>query len=373
MAAIGMLAGGVAHDFNNLLTAINGYSEMILQSLPAENPLRADIEEILKAGKLAQVLTGQLLVFSRRQIFEPTVINLNDIIVHMDKLFRRLIREDIELIVLPAKDLGSVKTDSGSIQQVLTNLVVNARDAMPQGGKLVIETQNIQLKQAYVDVPAGEYVLLAVSDTGVGISEEARKHLFEPFFTTKEKGKGTGLGLATSYGIVKQNGGHINVYSEVGHGTTFKIYLPLVHEKGKSLSAPEKSAGLPRGTETVLIVEDEALVRNFTGRVLHDQGYQELLASNGREALYFAQQRNGRPIDLLITDMVMPQIGGRELADQLKKLWPKLRVIFTSGYTENISNYRGLHGPTEGFLQKPFSPQALATKVRKVLDENDKG
>ncbi len=372
MEAVGQLAGGISHDFNNLLTAINGYSEMVLQTLTTDSPLYADVEEILKAGKMAQVLTGQLSAFSRRQVFEPTVINLNDLILHMDKLFRRLIREDIELIVLPGKDLGSVKTDSGSIQQVLTNLVVNARDAMPKGGKLLIETQNVELDPEYThlypEVQPGEYVLLAVSDTGVGISEEVQKRLFEPFFTTKEIGKGTGLGLATCYGIVRQSGGHINVYSEVGHGTTFKVYLPLVNAPGKPFLMPEKSTDLPCGSETVLVVEDEALVRNFTVRVLRDQGYKDLIASNGEEALHLVQKHQDQPIDLLITDMIMPQVGGRELASHLKKLWPEMHVIFTSGYTENISTYREFLDPNEGFLQKPFSPQALAVKVREVLD-----
>ena len=374
MEAVGQLASGVAHDFNNLLTVINGYSELQLQVLPVDNPVRADFEEILKAGNLARVLTGQLLAFSRQQIFEVKIINLNDLLDHMKNMFRRLIRENIELVILPAFDLGSVRVDPSSIEQVLTNLVVNARDAMPQAGKLVIETQNTELDEEYAclhpEVTAGEYVLLVVSDTGVGMSEEIQKRIFEPFFTTKEKGKGTGLGLSTSYGIVKQSGGILNVYSEIGRGTSFKIYLPRVHAEPGSLFGPSKSSTMSRGTEMVLVVEDDALVRSFTSRVLREQGYQTIEAPNGEEALFLAEKYGAsRKIDLLITDMVMPRIGGKELAGRLKKFWPKIRVVFTSGYTESMSIHQGTLRDGDGFLQKPFSPIALANKVREVLDK----
>ena len=373
MEAMGQLAGGIAHDFNNLLTVINGYSELQLHTLPPDNPLRNDFEEILKAGNLAKVLTSQLLAFSRRQIFQPVVLDLNELIVHMDKMFRRLIRENIELGISPAPGLHSIRVDPGSIEQVLTNLVVNASDAMPQGGKLMIETKNVTLGEKYTclhpEAAPGEYVLLTVSDTGVGMSEEVQQRLFEPFFTTKEKGKGTGLGLATSYGIVKQSGGFLSVYSEPGHGTTFNIYLPCVHEPAEPLFSAEKLKDLPRGKETVLVVEDEKMVRSFTSRVLKEQGYEGLEACNGEEALKMAVKRNGHPVDLLITDVVMPQVGGRELARQLKTLWPRLRVIFTSGYTESITAHQHPLAEAEGFLQKPFSPRALAVKVREALDK----
>ena len=374
MEAVGQLASGIAHDFNNLLTVINGYSDLQLQMLPADDPVRKDFEEIRKAGSLAKVLTSQLLAFSRRQIFEPKIINLNDLIVHMENMLRRLIREDIELVLSPASDLDSVQVDPSSIEQVLTNLAVNARDAMPQAGKLVIETQNVELAEEYVrlhpDVTVGEYVLLAVSDTGTGMSEEVQKHLFEPFFTTKEKGKGTGLGLSTSYGIVKQSGGLLDVYSEIGRGTTFKIYLPRIHAEPGSLTGPLKPAVMSRGTETVLVVEDDLLVRSFTNRVLCGQGYRTIEASNGEEALRLAEKRGpGQRADLLSTDMVMPRIGGRELAAQLKVFWPKIRIVFTSGYTENISIHQGMLNNGDGFLQKPFSPVVLASKVRETLDK----
>ena len=372
MEAMGQLAGGVAHDFNNLLTVINGYSELQLQILAADNPVRADLEEILKAGNMAKGLTSQLLAFSRKQVFETKVISINDLIVHMDKMFRRLIRENIELRVFPAPELGSVKADPASLEQVLTNLVVNACDAMPQGGKLVIETKNVILDDEYAryhpEVAAGEYVLLAVSDTGSGMSEEVKKRIFEPFFTTKEKGKGTGLGLATSYGIIKQSGGNLTVYSEIGYGTTFKIYLPRFHALAETLFSAKKAEDLPHGHEAILIVEDEILVRGFTCRVLREQGYQAFEASNGEEGLLVAQNLSSKKIDLLVTDMVMPQIGGRELANRLKVIWPEMRVIFTSGYTENITIYHESFGPMQGFLQKPFSPLELAVKVREILD-----
>ena len=373
MEAVGQLASGVAHDFNNLLTVINGYSALQLQTLPKDDPVRADFDEILKAGKLASVMTGQLLAFSRRQVFDPKVLSLNDLIQEMEKMFRRLIHEDIELIMVPAEKLWPVKVDAVSMGQVLTNLVVNSRDAMPKGGKLVIETSNTKLDEEYTrrhsEIAPGDYVLLAVSDTGPGMTDEVKKRLFEPFFTTKEKGKGTGLGLATSYGIVKQSGGSIEVYSELSKGTTFKIYLPrtgdeLTHAPSRS----KKPEILPRGSESILVVEDDILVRSFILRIMREQGYRVLEASNGEEAMLLAEQQKDGPIHLVITDMVMPRLGGRELSDRLKGRWPKMRVIFTSGYTENMSLHQGMLQSGEGFLQKPFSPMALANKMREVLD-----
>jgi len=373
MEAVGQLAGGIAHDFNNLLTVINGYSQMRLPSLAADDPVKADLEQILKAGKRAEWLVKQLLAFSRKQIFQPKVINLNDLIQDMDKMFKRLIPENIEFVVLASPDLWAIQVDPDSFHQVLTNLVVNASHAMPQGGKVVIETKNVVLDTNYAErsvVHPGEYLLLAVSDTGTGMTDEVKAHLFEPFFTTKEKGKGTGLGLSTIYGIVKQCGGTIQVYSEVGHGTTFKIYVPRVHAEAQAWFDSENTGPLPRGTETVLIVEDDDAVRAFGAGVLRKQGYEVLEVSGGEQALRLAGEYR-RPIQVLLTDMVMHGMGGKELADKLKTLRPGIRVIMASGYTENISIQSGKLGKDEVFLQKPFSPRALAHKIREVLDRSE--
>lgn len=371
MEAVGQLAGGIAHDFNNLLTVINGYSQMRLTSLAADDPVKADLEEILKAGKRAEWLVRQLLAFSRKQIFQPKVINLNDLIQDMDKMFKRLIPENIEFVTLTSPDLWAINVDPDSFHQVLTNLVVNASHAMPQGGKVVIETKNVVLDTNYAErhvVPPGEYLLLAVSDTGTGITDEVKAHLFEPFFTTKEKGKGTGLGLATIYGIIKQSGGYIQVYSELGNGTSFKIYLPRVREQARTWHSSENAGPLPRGTETVLIVEDDEAVRNFGVSVLRQQGYEVLEASSGEQALHLMSELHGKQIHALLTDMVMPGMGGKELADKLKSICPDIRVLFTSGYTENMTIHSGHFKMGEAFLQKPFSPRALTYKIREVLD-----
>jgi PAS domain S-box-containing protein len=370
--AIGRLAGGIAHDFNNLLTVIKGYSELLLIKLKEGDPLKGNIEEIHRASQRATDLTRQLLAFSRRQILAFKVLDLNTILQDMDKMLHRLIGEDIELVYLLSDHLGKVRTDPGQIEQVILNLAVNARDAMPSGGKLTIETANLELDETYahthVEMKPGPYVMLSVSDTGCGMSPEVKEHLFEPFFTTKEKGKGTGLGLSTVYGIVKQSEGDVWVYSEPGQGTTFKIYLPRVEEEASALPHGDDKDSLPWGRETVLLVEDELSVRGLAVQVLRENGYNLLEAANGIEALRMAQEYAGE-IHLLLTDVVMPQMGGKELADRLKPLRPDIKVLFTSGYTDNAIVHHGVLEPGIDFLQKPFSPVTLAQKVRKVLDK----
>jgi two-component system, cell cycle sensor histidine kinase and response regulator CckA len=371
MESVGQLAGGIAHDFNNLLTAIAGYAEMARDSTSIDDMIRSDLDEILKAAGRATSLTRQLLAFARKQNIEPHALNLNDLILEIDKLLRRLIGEDIELVMLTAPDLGMIKADPGQIEQVLINLAVNARHAMPAGGELTIETRNVLLDEdearQYIGVTPGLYILLAISDTGVGMDHETQEHLFEPFFTTKGPGRGTGLGLATCYGIVKQHGGHISAYSELGHGTTFKIFLPSA--SGPAMPAPprDENGALPRGSELVLIAEDEPAVRAMAARVLRQQGYQVLEAANGDEALQIAQQRQ-EAIALLLTDMVMPRMGGKPLAEQVARLRPAIRVLFMSGYTDAAVIQHSQAQPGSAFLQKPFSPATLARKVREVLD-----
>ncbi len=371
MESIGRLAGGVAHDFNNLLTAITGYASLSLELIPPNDPTSDFIREIQKSADRATNLNKQLLAFARRQMIEPKVIDLNELIVDMTKMLGRLISEDIQLVTLPSSEVCTVKVDPGQIGQVLVNLAVNARDAMPRGGKLTIETDNLTIDEGYAhsrpNLSPGPYVMLAVSDNGTGMTEEVKAHLFEPFFTTKEKGKGTGLGLATCYGIVKHNGGHIWVYSELGQGTTFKIYFPRVADEPVHLS-PEAAPVLRGGTETILLVEDEASVRELAVHILRQQGYTVLEASNGEEALQLAQQRLPEEIHLLLSDVVMPQMGGRELADKLRELRPDVKVLFTSGYTDDAIIQHGVLKAGLAFLQKPFSPVVLARKVREVLD-----
>jgi len=373
MEIVGQLAGGVAHDFNNLLTAIMGYSQMSLKAAPPGSPMSSHLEEVMKASERAANLTGQLLSFSRRQVIEPKVIDLNDLIINTDKMLRRLIGDDIELVTLPANDLGLVKADPGQIEQVLMNLAVNARDAMPKGGKLSIETANVTLDAEYArqhgDASPVRHVMLAVSDTGMGMSEEVQEHIFEPFFTTKEVGKGTGLGLATCYGIVQQSGGHIEVSSEPGRGASFKVYLPVTEETYAAQPKMVDSSISPQGKETVLLAEDEPLVRSMVATVLRNQGYMVLEASNGEEALRMVQKHGGEGIELLLTDVVMPQMGGPELAEQLRATHPGIKVLFTSGYVgDSVSEHGNLPTGTE-FLAKPYMPDALAVKVREVLDQ----
>ncbi len=371
MEAVGRLAGGVAHDFNNLLTIINGYSQLLLEKLEPASPLRAQAVEIQKSGERAAELTQQLLAFSRRQVLSPQILDLNQVVLDTHKMLRRLIGEDIDCRIVLHPELWKGKADPGQIAQIIMNLGVNARDAMPQGGTLTIETSNIELTEAYtsshVEITPGRYVVLSVGDTGVGMDRETQSHIFEPFFTTKEQGKGTGLGLATVYGIVKQSGGHIWVYSELGKGSTFKIYLPSVEEEVSSSPPPGERRKTYRGTETILVVEDDAAVRQLVADVLKAQGYRVLAAGDPEEAAR-TSTRYGQTIDLLLTDLVMPKLNGRQLAEHLAFLRPKMKVMFMSGYTDDAIVRRGLLRPGVAFIQKPFTPQALVRKVRGVLE-----
>ncbi|MBI5343577.1 MAG: PAS domain S-box protein [Deltaproteobacteria bacterium] len=370
--AIGRLAGGVAHDFNNLLTAIRGYSDLLLHRLDAGSPLRRDVEEIQKAGERATSLTRQLLAFSRKQVLQPKVLDLNAIVANMNGMLRRLIGEDIDLVTALRPGLWSVKVDPGQIEQVIMNIVVNARDAMPKGGKLTVETSNTDLGDMYVQrhaiVKAGPYVMLAISDTGEGMSEAVKSRLFEPFFTTKEKGKGTGLGLSTVYGIVKQSGGYIWVYSEPGKGSTFKVYFPRVRGAADSKKEREKDP-LPSGRESVLVVEDEEVVRSLVRDILKESGYTVLTASDGDEALKIGREHKG-PIHLIVTDVVMPKMGGRQAAESLAPHLPGVKVLYMSGYTDDAIVHHGVLDPGIPFLQKPFTPESLLRKIREVLDNS---
>jgi two-component system cell cycle sensor histidine kinase/response regulator CckA len=371
MEAVGRLAGGVAHDFNNLLTVILGYSQILADELPASSRLSESNAQIRSAADRAAGITRQLLAFSRKQVLSPRVINLNEILVNLDSLLRRLIGEDIEVLSAPARDLGSVKADPGQIEQVVMNLALNSRDAMPTGGKLTIETANANLDETYArdrqPVVPGRYVMLAVSDTGEGMSTETQSRIFEPFYTTKEVGKGTGLGLSMVYGIVKQSGGYIWVYSEPGRGTTFKIYLPRADEPVESAASEKKSDGVQRGTETILLVEDDPQLRQLSTSVLSHCGYHVLVAASPEEGLAVCKA-NQREIQLLVTDVVMPRMNGRQLAEQILQVCPKLRVLYISGYTNNAIVHYGVLDPGLWFLPKPFTLSALVAKVREVLD-----
>jgi len=371
MEAVGRLAGGVAHDFNNLLTAILGSADLVLDDLKPNAPEREEIQEIRRAALRAADLTRQLLAFSRQQVISPTVLNPNAVVANMDKLLRRLLGEDVDLRTVLTPEPGAIKADPSQLEQVVVNLAVNARDAMPGGGKLTIETQNVDLDEEYagghVSAQPGSYVMLAVSDTGSGMDAVTQARIFEPFFTTKEKGKGTGLGLATVYGIVKQSGGWIWVYSEPGHGTTFKIYLPRVTEAAAP-AAP--SPVLPisvRGSETVLLVEDDEMIRALVQKVLKANGYTTLVAESGPAALRLAGQHDGR-IHLLMTDVVMPGMNGREVAERLAPAHAGIEVLYLSGYTDDAIVHHGVLEPGIAFLQKPFTPAVLVRKVREVLD-----
>jgi signal transduction histidine kinase len=371
MEAVGRLAGGVAHDFNNLLTAILTCSELLLDTLGAEHPGREDAEEIRATAKRAAELTKQLLLLSRRQGSSPTVLDCNLVMENADRLLRRVIGEDIALLTELRSAHPTVAMEQGGLEQVIINLAVNARDAMPSGGTLTIETSDLELREAVVHsqtvVPPGAYVLIEVSDSGVGMDAAVMSHLFEPFFTTKEKGKGTGLGLATVYGIVTQAGGRIAVYSEPREGTTFRIYLPRVTEEGDAAALPAEIQEVRGGTETVLLVEDEEVVRRLGHRVLTALGYQVLVARDGPDALRIVQTWPDE-IHLLATDVVMPRMSGRDLADQLRTRRPEAKVLFLSGYTEAAVAHRGVLAAGGDFLQKPFTPPTLARKVREVLD-----
>jgi two-component system cell cycle sensor histidine kinase/response regulator CckA len=368
--AIGQLAGGVAHDFNNLLTIISGYAELVADEVDPEGPLLDHVKEIQQAASRAAALTRQLLAFSRRQIMKLEAVDLNTVVSHVEKMLRRLIGEDIELKTIAGKELGNVKVDAGQIEQVIMNLALNARDAMPQGGKLSIEATNVALgetyAQAHVTIPPGPYVMLAVTDTGCGMSREVQEHIFEPFFTTKEKGKGTGLGLAMVHGIVKQSGGYIWAHSEVGHGSTFNIYFPRVDTVATMVEPVRVGPTLIRGSETILVVEDENSLRSLVRTVLGANGYTVLEATRGEEALRICDDQNN-VIDLVLTDVVMPQMNGREMAKHLASRRPKTKVLFMSGYTHNGIVQDGISDDLMPFIQKPFTPDALARKVREVL------
>lgn len=371
MEAIGVLAGGVAHDFNNLLNVINGYSELILDELLSEDPMRRDIEQIRDAGQRAAALTSQLLAFGRKQIMQLEIIDLNLIITQMSAMLRRLIGEDIEFIINPLPDLGMIHADPSKIQQVILNLVVNARDAMPEGGMLALETSNVNFEEAYIEnspvADPGDYVMMAISDNGMGMDASTQARIFEPFFTTKDKGKGSGLGLATVYGIVKQSGGHIWVYSEPGKGTTIKIYFLRVEEKRALPMAPQIQKSDSMGSETILVVEDEAAVRTLAVRILTDNGYHILEASQGSEALRIAREFQGK-IDIVVTDVIMPGMSGKAMVAQLEPERPDIKVLYISGYTDNAIVHHGILDSNVDFLQKPFSIEGLARKVREVLD-----
>jgi two-component system cell cycle sensor histidine kinase/response regulator CckA len=373
MEAIGRLAGGIAHDFNNLLTAMLGYSDLLLDQFAESDPSRYDVLEIKKAAERASSLTRQLLAFSRKQVLQPKPLDLNSIVSGFDKMLRRLIGEDVELITALGDDLGRVKADPGQVEQIIMNLAVNARDAMPNGGKLIIETNNVELDAAYArrhePVIPGRYVVLAVSDTGCGMDDEVKSHLFEPFFSTKERGKGTGLGLATVYGIVKQSGGYIWVYSEPGRGASFKIYLPRIDGTVVDAAGSPRTSGATSGDETVLVVEDEPAVRRLAVEVLRRHGYQVLEAADGGEAMKVAERHPGN-IHVLITDLVMPEMNGVDLAGRLIARRPATRVLYISGYTDEAVARGGVLEPGTNFLQKPFNSYRLASTVRQVLDRS---
>ncbi len=372
MDAIGRLAGGVAHDFNNILTVILSFGAFVQEALPPGAPAAEDMAEVLAAADRAIALTRQLLAFSRRQIAEPKVVDINAHVLATDKMLRRLLGADIELATLPAEDLWKTRIDPGHLEQVLVNLAVNARDAMPRGGKLTIETRNVVLGEECVAqhqcVMPGEHVMLAVSDSGTGMNEETRQHVFEPFYTTKASGQGTGLGLATCYGIVKQAGGSIWIYSEVGHGTTVKVHLPRARGSAEAFVAASEPVPIVGGTETVLVVEDDHAVRAMAVRTLERLGYHVLEAENGGEALRVFERIADR-VDLVLADMIMPQLGGRELASRLLRAHAGTKMLFMSGYTDAASLRADLLPRRGPFLQKPFMPEDLARKVRAVLDE----
>jgi signal transduction histidine kinase/CheY-like chemotaxis protein len=406
MEVIGQLAAGVAHDFNNILAVIMGNNELLRSELGPDSPLREYAEGIRHASERAAGLTQQLLIFGRKQTVQPVVLDLNDVVKGLDKMLRRLIGESIEMTIVPGKQTGRIKADSGHVGQVLMNLVVNARDAMPNGGRLTIATNNVTLdenyspcgvsggtsprqvhpvrlaplthgagsstpqgKRTHTGARPGDYVMLSVSDTGIGLTEAVKAHLFQAFFTTKPLGKGTGLGLVTCQTIVQQSGGHIDFYSEVGRGTTFKVYFPRVEQPLDAAARPAQTGPLPRGTETLLVVEDEPSLKYLTCRALNAQGYEVLPASNGQDALRVAREHKGAPIRLVVTDVIMPLMGGKVMAEWLKTTYPGIKVIFTSGYTDAAIAHHGMLETGVEFLSKPYTSAALAHKVREVLNQ----
>jgi PAS domain S-box-containing protein len=370
MEAIGQLAGGVAHDFNNLLTVILGYCQLAKRKTKDNESLRQDLDQIEEASDRATTLVGQLLAFSRKQVLRLETINLNDVVARSEKMLIRLIGEDIDLVTNTTGEIGQVRADAGQVEQIILNLVVNARDAMPNGGKLTIETANVELDENYakmhLEVTPGHYVLLAISDTGHGMDAKTQARVFEPFFTTKELGKGTGLGLSTVFGIVKQSGGHIWLYSETGKGTTFKIYLPRVDEPVNSAEIEAPIVASLRGSETLLLTEDDEAVRVLAEKILSTHGYQVLVATSGAGAMEIIQKTPR--ISLLITDLVMPGLTGRELASELEKAQPDSKVLYLSGYAPNAIIHHGVLEEGVAFLAKPFTPDALARRVRQELD-----
>ncbi|PYP69735.1 MAG: hybrid sensor histidine kinase/response regulator, partial [Gemmatimonadetes bacterium] len=370
MEAVGRLAAGVAHDFNNLLTAILGTTDLMLEDLATDDPDREGLLDIRSASERAAVLTRQLLTFSRQQVVSPQVLRLNDLVLELEKLLRRLLGEDVAIRVAVAPDCGGVKADPGQLEQVIVNLAVNARDAMPNGGRLTLETKNVDLDADYptdrVTIPAGRYVMLAVTDTGTGMDAPTKARIFEPFFTTKPVGKGTGLGLATVYGAVQQSGGFIWLYSEVGQGTSFKIYLPRV-DAGEAQAAAEEAAVVLDGSETVLVAEDEDAVRQIIEEALQARGYRVMVARDGNEALALAGRHTGQ-IDLLVTDVVMPDMNGRELSQRLTQVRPTIKTLYLSGYTDDAILHHGVLQEGVAFLQKPFSLGVLARKIRDVIE-----
>ncbi|MGV3708796.1 MAG: PAS domain S-box protein [Gemmatimonas sp.] len=374
MEAFGQLAGGVAHDFNNLLTIIIGCSDLLLAGMSRTDPSHELITDIRTAGDRAAALTRQLLAFSRRQLLEPKIVNLNETVAEVEKMLRRLIGEDIELASNLDVSLQPVRVDPGQIEQVLVNLAVNARDAMPSGGQLTIETRNVVWTEEYCRVHLGympgRYVMISITDTGTGMTPDVKRRIFEPFFTTKGAGKGTGLGLATVFGIVRQSGGQVNVYSEVNVGTSLQVYLPAIEQTGDAAPVRENQDAIRMGSETVLLVEDEEAVRKIAKLALESHGYRVIEASNGADALTLAE-RFAKPIDVVISDVVMPGMSGRQFAESLRRSRPDFRLLFISGYTDDAVVRHGIVMADEAFLQKPFSPNALARKVREVLDRPD--
>ena len=372
LEAVGRLAGGVAHDFNNLLGVIMGYADLMLKRLPVDDPSRRNVMEIQKAADRASGLTKQLLAFSRRQVLQPRVLDPHQTIREVESMLQRMIGEDVALVTVLREGVGRVRADPGQVQQVLMNLAVNARDAMPDGGTLTIETANVDLSEDYarehLGVTAGPYVLVAVSDTGVGMTPEVQAHIFEPFFTTKGPERGTGLGLATVYGIVKQSGGNIWVYSEPGRGATFKVYLPRAEGDPPGTLVVDPPPPPQRGHETVLLVEDDDKVREVVSLALREAGYGVLEARGGASALALAAAHQTR-VHLIITDLVMPGMSGRELVDRFRAKHPETRALFMSGYTDATAHQRGGLPPDAAFIQKPFAPSSLARKVRDVLEQ----
>ncbi|MGD0918520.1 MAG: ATP-binding protein [Thermodesulfobacteriota bacterium] len=372
MKTVDRVTSSIAHDFSNWLTPIVEYMQLAIGALSPVDPMRNDLQTVKKSAERAANLIRQMMTFSRRHPTNLQAVNLNKLLLDMEKPLRSLIGQHIELVSLPGTDLGSVKVDPAQFEQVFINLASNARDAMPEGGRLIIETCNTTLNQdhgyQHVGMTLGKYVVLAISDEGIGMTPEVKAHLFEPFFTTKEPSGGSGLGLTTVYGIIRKCSGHLLVYSEPGQGTTFKIYLPRIEEEASRLPHRDEVGYLPKGTETVLLVEDEPLVRNLAARVLRQQGYSVLEAPDGAEGMAIAREHASEEVHLLLSDVVMPRMGGRELADRLKTLWPGIKVLFTSGYTYNAIIQHGLLDRETAFLEKPFSISGLVRKVREVLD-----